>query len=223
MTVKEIIEHILFRTGRKLMEDHGPQFIIDVMNKQYNWANTEFLLLEESEDYTFTTYDADGVDYKNLPARCISGGVFRITPFMVFRPKNVYSSSEANTYTLYNRKLYFSNVTSSTEITINFYSQGKTLVDKTDAEITAGDTGEEEANTPQWAQTNWHWFLVHSVARELAPNNPFRKTDDEEQAKFISLFQSHRALAVRSYPNLTGPQERRSYLVTDQTTRDPYE
>jgi len=190
MTVLQIIQAVVQRVGKSIISDYGENFIVETMARIYKETNEDLKCLQK--EYTFT-FDATAVTngYMDLPADWL--WPTRLSPYRIWRDPKVYLSSEPNTFTIAQRRLYIAGVAESDVFDTMYVSQGKTLVNKTDAEIIGPpDSSATEANTPEWTPDVYHPFLIYATALELKPNYPL-------QAQDLMKYQSLRQKLDRSY------------------------
>lgn len=207
MIVKDMIDHIVNRVGKKILEDHGPKFIISLMNERYHYYNRKYkgAITEEWE----LSFDDDATDFSaDLPDRFLEP--YYIDPLAYWRPVKVFNDSEAGTFTIDPglKKIYFVNANGQT-FNIKYWSIGKTLVDKETASLQDG-----EINEPEWPD-DLHWLLVIDIATHLSNEYPLYKQDLYDLEDYKKQLRKLRISQNAANPIITGPGPRRSSVSND--------
>lgn len=170
MTVQDLLDDVVHRVGKKLIQGNGEPYILRAMNRVYQRINGQFSVLEEELDLAAGTFTSQ--TYYDMPDRMVS--VFRMDPYREFIHPDLFSESNSShvngeIFTIYNRRLHFPNADADTAIKMLFYSSGKTLVNDSSA---SGDN----TNAPEWPE-RYHDILLYGTAIELSHDYPGREED----------------------------------------------
>lgn len=210
MTNSEIINAIVARVGKAFIRQYGEAFVLETMNRIYLQCNEEYSLIEKQTTFAFTTFDTDGLKYKELPSDWIRP--YRIDPFRSYRQPHVFDDQrEYNTFTIHKGNIYFSNVSAQSSFTVDYYATGITL----QVQQSGGQTVESQYLSPEWE--SWlHPALIYFTALELMADYPLRKQDlyqaEQYKDRMINLKLDRQSAA----PNIVGPLQRlRPYLPDD--------
>lgn len=144
----------------------------------------------------------------DLPADFIL--LFRLQPHKTYRSKEVFSFDESGTYSIYDNKFYFADAEKDTEFVLNYYSQGRTLVETVADVLTEVDEPEYPEDLKQ--------ILLYATVMELSQSH------DTAQSDFAKLLELQKQLKRLKHfvqvadPIKTGPHSRLSARAAD-----PYE
>ena len=162
MTVQKIIDQIIHRVGKKIIQDNGVQFVLDAMQRVYEYYNEEYLPIEKEWSIAAATFNdtTDPVtNYVAVPAGFIRP--FWIDEHREFLDPALWDNKWNKRFTYMLDRLYFSGVDAYSSFDVKYYSSGSTLV------ISSPASG--EVSTPEWPR-RLHQLLLYATALELDTN-----------------------------------------------------
>lgn len=135
-----------------------------------------------------------------------------ISPYRVFREPEVYDTLEADTFTLFNQRLYVSNAGDDSRFNIGYYSKGRTLV------RTVSDAN-TEVNEPEWPD-DLHQYLFYAMATHLSKSYDMYSEDIKEKDSLERQLKQVKWTKQEASPNTQGPK-RRNVVREDIYRRGP--
>lgn len=215
--IGDIIRDVAYRLGDLKMNDYPPAVILRAMRRLYQRLNHEFMPLVREitvNDTNYATFSTNG--YIALPADWIrpfkmyhSGDMLDV---LEYRSWEVYDSTEDDTFSIHNNRLYISDAASDTEVIVSYYSAGYTLVDAEDAAVLTG-----EVNEPEYPD-HLQQVLMYGTCIDLSNQYSRFESDLRMFLKLQSALGDLRNFQQAVTPETAGPKERRSYLEVS----DPY-
>lgn len=209
MTVQEIIEDVIHRVGKGLLQEHGEYFFLRALNRIYHRLNAEYNPLIETTALAAGTFDENTTSY-SLPSRYIR--LINMEEVWHYVPPQLWKSDLDNSFTIMAQTLHFTDVDADTTMTLYWYSRGKDLV----AVASATPIPDTEATSPEWP-ADLHQLLIYETALELSADYPLMNKDIVESRRLRT-----RLSAIRHISQLVHPQVIRAgriYNNPNQTNR----
>lgn len=138
---------------------------------------------------------------------------YKISDYKDHRTMDVFEDWESNTFSIDQERIYISEATDQTALTIKYFSDGKTLVSLQPGESLAAG----QINIPKWPGY-LHEFLIYATALDILADYPMRESDSFNYNSLLEKIVRHDSLKDASSPKLAGPGQRINRRVKD----DPY-
>lgn len=211
MKTYEIMDGIIHRVGKQVITNHGAKWLIDKINERYHFYNHRFKGAVASQ--LVITFDEDETDFSyDLPDDFLEP--YKIDPLVYWRNPKVFDPQENDTYTIDKGKIYFVSAAGE-EITIDYWSRGKTLVDDVDANVYPAVSDSPNINEPEWEDPELHYLLVLSVALRLGIKYEGMEIDVVDMKEYERLLKLKRKSQTSASPILSGPRLKRTWLPND--------
>lgn len=97
---------------------------------------------------------------------------YRIYPRIWFREPGKFSVGQSNIFTISHGSFKFGSAGENIAYELWYFSSGFTIVDKSDANLSAG-----EVNSPEWPYTDFDDILFYGTCIEIANDYPLYKND----------------------------------------------
>ncbi|MCB0302847.1 MAG: hypothetical protein KDI38_03620 [Calditrichaeota bacterium] len=194
MTVQEIIEDVIHRVGKGLLQEHGEYFFLRALNRIYHRLNAEYNPLIETTTLAAGAFSSSVSTY-TLPSRYIR--LINMEEVWNYVPPALFKSDLRYSWTILGLTLHFTDVDADTTMTLRWYSRGKDLV--TVYSATPPDT-DAEATSPEWPG-DLHQMLIYETAMELSPNYPLLQKDAMEALRL-----RNRLAAIKHVSQIVQPQ-----------------
>ena len=206
--VGDIINDVLLRiqdpTGKYI---YSPVMVLRAMNRVYGNLNEESHIITREWEIDFSSPGAND---------SVTDGYFAlqddfIYPYQVrtsggywfdYVSPEVFINTSFRRFTIDNGRIYFTNVDSDSAFVVKYFSSGKTLVNKSDADVNT-DT---EVNDPEYPK-HLKDILMYGAAIDLSVSHPQYQYD---LAKFNDLqvkMKRYAKIKDFSSPQRTGPRE----------------
>lgn len=209
MKVTAIEDSIVQRVGKKIIEDFGAAFLLETMNRIYKETNEELKCLTKEKEFDFSTGTAASDGYMALPSDWLLPIRLDTSDHLSYRHPKVFMTSEAYTYTFFQRRFYVAGAGEQTVIDSIYTSQGLTLVE-------SSPKADVSVDEPEWQPDLYHSFLIFAVAIDLGVKYPLLQRDIVNYEKLRQMLdRSHYLSDLASEPK-EGPEARLTYI-------DPYD
>jgi len=206
--VRELIIDVAFRLGNPEMTDPFTQPIIfRQMKRLYESLNQEYYPIEVKKEFGSSDYTLDAhLGYSATePSDVIE--LFKIKHYTGSDDDGIdkdfvdfdrYKNSDSRTFTMNNGRIYFSSIAGTETIRIDYYSMGKTLVDKANADVLA-----TEVNDPEYDR-DVKQILLYGTATMLKTDYPLYRSDLVEFDRLRDILSKRRFHKTSINPAIVG-------------------